>query len=96
MADEYPIVLIPELPPDLGLAPVFRTSRGIAVRVSDEELAWLHDHHIPVVELFQSSNEYAASMALRTRDQALAAIESVQNDRLALLPPTDRGKFGVA
>ncbi|MBI3953185.1 MAG: hypothetical protein HY330_01585 [Chloroflexi bacterium] len=96
MANERRIVLIPEMPADLDLDFVFETDRGVAVRASDATVQVLRDRGIPVAELFRSSNEYAGAVLGLPREQALAAIESVQNAALAALSTEERGRFRVA
>lgn len=90
------IVLVPAIPVSMTLDFVFNTSQGVAVRVSDADIAALESAGVAYVELYATSNDYAADMEDRTRDQAIAAIESVQTTKLALLSDPEKGQFGLA
>ena len=96
MADEPRVVLIPRMPEDEAYDLIFRTNRGLAIQATDEEIQTLRSKGIPVIELYATTNEYAGDMLNKTSDQALAAIQSLQDTRLASLPRKERDKFGLA
>jgi hypothetical protein len=93
MADEFRIVLIPRMPGDMALSFVFRTEKGIAVRASVDNIQSLRSRGIPVLELYSSSNDYSGDMYNLTKDEALAAIGTLQDTRLALLSEGERSQF---
>jgi hypothetical protein len=96
MADEPSIVLIPKMPGDIPVDPIFKTERGIAVRASDAQIQTLKSRGVPVVTLYSSGNEHAGAMFNLTQDQAKAAINTLQDTRLAMLSQDERSKFGLA
>jgi hypothetical protein len=96
MANTSRVVLVARLPDDLVVDILFKTSKGVAILASDKAIALLKGKGIAVVELFRSGNDYAAGVANLTREQAIAAVESVQSTALAALTPEERGRFGMA
>jgi hypothetical protein len=96
MADEFRIALIPRMPGDMALSFVFRTEKGIAVRASDEQIQSLRSKGIPVLELYSSGNDYSGDMYNLTKGDALAAVDALQDTRLASLSEDERSQFGVA
>jgi hypothetical protein len=96
MDDELSIVLIPKLPGDVAVDPLFKTDKGIAVRASEEQIQTLRSRGIPVVTLYESGNEYAGAMFNLTEEQANTEINQLQDTRLAALEPDEKSKFGLA
>jgi hypothetical protein len=92
----YRIVLIPRLPAGLFVDVVFRTKRGFAIKASDQLVQSLKSQNIPVVELYASAEEYAGEMMNKSKEAAIAAIESLQDQALAALDPAERDQFSVA
>ena len=90
------IVLIPSLPSGLGLDLIAHLPRGIAVQVSDSELAALQARGVATAELFLDFNAYAATVHNQTTEDALAAISGRQDAAIAALSGADRNQFGVA
>ena len=96
MADELRIVLIPKLPGDMPLDPLFNTDKGVVVRATDAQIQTLKSRGIPAAILYSSGNEYAGAMFNLTADQAKAEINKLQDTRLAALEPDEKSKFGLA
>ena len=96
MADELSVVLIPKLPGDVPVDPLFKTEKGVVVRASEEQIQILKSKGIPVAILYSSGNDYAGAMFNLTPDQATAEINKVQDTRLAALDPDEKSKFGLA
>jgi hypothetical protein len=95
MADERRIVVIPRWPDDSYLDLLFRTSKGFAVQVSDAQIQALRDQGIAAVKLYSTVNDYVSAMWNLSRDEAIAAIETVQTQTLAALDASDRNQFSV-
>lgn len=96
MADELRIVLIPRLPGDMPLDPMFNTDKGVVVRATDAQIQTLKSRGIPAAILYSSGNEYAGAMFNLTADQAKAEINQLQDTRLAALEQDEKSKFGLA
>jgi hypothetical protein len=97
MADAtYRIVLIPKLPDDPHLDVVFRTSKGFAVKVTDADVQALTSQKIAVASLYASTDDYVASVMSLSRQDAIAAVQSTQDQAVAALDPSDQGQFSVA
>lgn len=96
MAEELRIVLIPKLPGDLPLDPLFNTDKGVVVRASDAQIETLKSRGIPAAVLYSSGNEYAGAMFNLTAEQAKAEINQLQETRLAALNPDEKREFGLA
>jgi hypothetical protein len=96
MDDELSIVLIPKLPGDVPVDPLFKTNKGVAVRASEAQIQMLKSRGIPVVTLYASGNEYAGAMFNLSQEQANTEIGKLQDTRLAALAPDEKSKFGLA
>jgi DNA gyrase/topoisomerase IV subunit A len=96
MAEESQIILIPSVPEDMFLDFLFKTDKGIVVQASADDIQNLKNKGIPVAELFSSGNDYAGAVLNQTTEEALAVIDSAQNQALAALTPDERKQFGIA
>ncbi len=97
MADPiYRIVLIPRLPTKPRLDVLFHTPKGFGVQVTDADAQALKAQGIPLVELYASADEYSGAVLGKSRQDALAALQTVTDPAIAALDPGDRDQFSVA
>ena len=94
--EQRKIVMIPGMPKSFRPDLLFRTPRGFAVQASDAEIETIRGEGIAVAQLYASAEDYVAAMQSLSKEDAIAAVETVQNQVLAALDPKDRDQFQVA
>lgn len=93
--DPFRVVLVPFSAAATRLDVLGRTTRGLVVKVTAARLAALGAAGVPAVELFATSNEYAALVRGRSREEAVALLERSGDTALARLEAGERDRFPV-
>lgn len=94
--DQPRVVLISRIPDDSAPDVIFETEAGFGVQATDDDLQVFQAQGIAVIDLYATVDDWAVAVQDLTRDDAIAAVEKVQNQALALLAPANRGQFSVA
>lgn len=92
----YRIALVSRLPAKPHLDVLFRTTRGFGVHITDDDVQALKNQNIAVVQLYATPEDYAGAVLDLNKQNALAAVQTVQDVAIAALESTDRDQFSVA
>lgn len=90
------IILIPQVPPGMAVDVLFRSTKGIIVQATEEEIQLLKSKGVAVATLYASGNEYSGALYNKSMNEAVSMIHSAEDTAVASLAPGERNQFPVA